>query len=116
MLRTYRTRGHSALALFAGLVRWREWYSSKFPLFLACIAYAALARPAPDRRLLLEMFVLVAILFFYGSYGHLANDLSDREADRIAGKPNLLASFAGQLAWLLVSATAVLGAGLAAPF
>jgi protein O-GlcNAc transferase len=98
----------SPLAFARALVRWSEWYDTKIPLFLVCIYYAALSGSTLDIRLIGNMTILMVTLGIYASFGHIINDFSDREADRRAGKQNLLATLSprGALAFVLLAAAA----------
>jgi 4-hydroxybenzoate polyprenyltransferase len=106
----------SALAFARALVRWDEWYDSKVPLFLVCMYYAALSRPAPGARLLGEMGFLLVLLCAYAAFGHMVNDFSDRRVDRAAGKRKVLATFSEPRARALVLLAALAGPILAVVF
>lgn len=92
-----------------GLVRWDEWRDTKVPLGLVALFYAALATPEPGARLLGEMALLLALLVAYGAFGHMINDYSDRQADRVAGKRNSMGSFAPHRAQALIGLSIALG-------
>jgi protein O-GlcNAc transferase len=104
------------LAFVRALVRWNEWYDSKIAFLLVCIYYAALSQPGPSGRLQAEMVLLLATLCIYAAFGHLVNDFSDREADRVAGKRNALATLSEQKARVLVFVAAGTGIVLAPPY
>ena len=109
--------GHAQPLAFArALVRWNEWYDSKIAFLLLCMYYAALSQPGPSGRLQAEMAFLLAVLCVYAAFGHLVNDLSDREADRVAGKRNVLATLSEQKARVLVLAAGAIGIVLALPY
>ncbi len=76
----------SFVGSFFTVIRWNEWATSKIPLFLACMYYAALARPALDTPVLPEMAGLLLVLCLYAAFGYAVNSISDREADRAGGK------------------------------
>src|SRR5256885_12630977 len=82
----------SAAGFARALVRWNEWYDTKIPMFLVCMYYASLSRPRLDARLAGEICLLTGLLCVYAAFGHMVNDLSDRGADRAAGKRNVLAT------------------------
>jgi 4-hydroxybenzoate polyprenyltransferase len=75
---------------FFTFVRWSAWATSKIPLFLVCIYYAALSRPAPGASVILEMLGLLLILCLYAAFGYAINGLADRRLDRLAGKRDKL--------------------------
>jgi predicted O-linked N-acetylglucosamine transferase (SPINDLY family)/4-hydroxybenzoate polyprenyltransferase len=100
------------LAFARALVRWTEWYDSKIAFLLVCMYYAALAQPGPSGRLQGEMALLLAALCAYASFGHLVNDFSDRQADRVAGKRNVLATLSERNAWALVIVAGAAGLAL----
>lgn len=104
------------LAFARALVRWDEWYDSKIAFLLICMYYAALAQPAPGGQRLAEMAFLLVTLCAYAAFGHLVNDFSDREADRVAGKRNVLATLSDQKGRAWVLGAAVIAGVLALPY
>jgi 4-hydroxybenzoate polyprenyltransferase len=98
---------------FFTFVRWSAWATSKIPLLLACMYYAALSRPALGPAVILEMLGLILILCLYAAFGYAINGLSDRKVDRLAGKPDKL----GEMPEARVQAFfwSVLGAGILVP-
>ena len=88
----------------------------KIAFLLVCIYYAALSQPGPSGGLQAEMALLLAALCVYAAFGHLVNDFSDREADRVAGKRNVLATLSERKARTLVLAAAAVGIALALPY
>jgi cytochrome P450 PksS len=96
------------------LVRWREWCDSKFPLFLACLCYAALRSAHGGLALLADMAALAVLFCLYASYGHLVNDYSDLEADKAAGKRRRLATWNARAARGAIAGSAAATALLAA--
>src|SRR5436190_3746151 len=99
----------SVLAFVRALVRWDEWYDSKVPLFLVCTYYAALVHPKLGAELLGEIALLVVLLCGYASFGHMVNDFSDCDADRAAGKRNLLATLSQSRAAVLTLTAGICG-------
>lgn len=77
----------------AELVRWRDWRATKLTMYFAGMGYAGLVQADPDLALLGRMAALTAILCLFAAFGHLINDYSDLEADRVAGKKRLLADW-----------------------
>jgi len=84
---------HHRITYVAELVRWRDWRASKLTFFLAGMSYAGLVHAAPGLPLLGRMAALTAILCLFAAFGHLVNDYSDLEVDRVAGKKRLLAEW-----------------------
>jgi 4-hydroxybenzoate polyprenyltransferase len=77
----------------AALVRWREWYDSKLPLYLVAMVYVVLQMEHPGVMQAKQMAALLALFCCYAAFGHIVNDYADRDVDRKAGKKRLLASW-----------------------
>jgi cytochrome P450/4-hydroxybenzoate polyprenyltransferase len=91
------------LATLGSIVRWREWYDSKLPLFLVAMFYAVLRTGAIDAAHLRQMAALFVLLCLYAAFGHIINDYADRAADRDAGKRKVLAAWSEPAARLAVA-------------
>jgi len=94
--RAYQVRAdHNPRAVhrLAALVRWREWFDSKLPMFLIAMFYAGLALPNVGIIELGRMGALLVLLCLYAAFGHLINDYSDRAIDLAAGKRRLLSTW-----------------------
>lgn len=61
------------LTTFRELVRWREWYYSKVPLFLVGMVYAVLRMPQPAAAQAIQMAALFVLLCLYVAFGHVVN-------------------------------------------
>ena len=94
--------GQRLLGQLALLVRWTAWGKAKLPVYLVAMCYAVLQFTSPGFHELVDMGILLAILSLYAAFGHMVNDYSDREPDRIAGKLRPLAR------WRAGSAAAVM--------
>ena len=91
------------LAQFGRTVRARGWIYSKFPCFVAGVAYALCHRSASAVRDIGDGFCLVLIFLLLASLGHMANDLRDLDIDRLVGKVRPIArGSARQLQVMLV--------------
>jgi hypothetical protein len=55
------------LATLEEIVRWREWYDSKLPLYLVAMFWSVLATNAADAAHLCLMSALFALLCFYAA-------------------------------------------------
>ena len=91
------------------LVRAQGWIYSKLPCFVAGVAYALCCRSAAVLRDLGDGLCLVLMFLLLASLGHLANDFSDLEIDRLVGKVRAVARWA---AWQLRMMLGLLSLGV----
>jgi 4-hydroxybenzoate polyprenyltransferase len=106
--RTRRTDDAAAPSV-KDLVRLDNWWCAKIPPLLA-IAYVQILSsglgPGPAMLQLASFVLSVACV---AAYGHVVNDLFDREADRRAGKPNAVARLGPGRPVVIAGALAVAG-------
>ena len=99
-----------SVLLLRDLIRWREWYDSKLPVYLVGMFYVALREPDRGAAQLRGMAELVVLLGLYAAFGHIVNDYSDRDADRAAGKKRVIAAWSERRA---IAAMVLPGLGVA---
>jgi 4-hydroxybenzoate polyprenyltransferase len=99
---------------FKRTVRWTDWYG-KIALFMVAMYYAGLRSDLDADRLLLLYGLLLVFACASSCYGYMVNDLFDRSVDRVAGKPNALATLSQPVAIALVAASCALGLIIAIP-
>jgi len=102
-----------SLLAFRHLVRWREWYYSKIPLFFVGMGYATLRVQHPGPAQAGKMAALLVLLCLYAAFGHLINDYADRDIDRAAGKNRLLATWSERTALIAVAIPCIGTVGIA---
>jgi 4-hydroxybenzoate polyprenyltransferase len=85
----------SAFTSLRELVKWDEWYSDKLAFVLAALYYGTLLREHPGSAELVDVVWLLGAVCMLASFGYLVNDFSDRSADRLVGKKNVLANMNG---------------------
>ena len=90
-------------ATLAAIVRWREWYDSKLPLYLVAMFYAVSRATVASESRLGQMAALFVMLCCYAAFGHIINDYADRRADRQAGKSKILATWSEPAARVAVA-------------
>src|SRR4051794_38280639 len=108
-LKNYRVTSSVKRMLFA--VRWREWYASKVPFVWTACAVAAATSPLDDGTVLRRSALVIVFTCLCGAFGHLANDLADREDDRVAGKPSAVADVNPRTKGLAAAGCAVAAIG-----
>jgi len=86
----------------AALVRASLWWSAKLLPLVAAGALAALTAGVPADAGLRRLAAMLASAVCVAAGAHVVNDLSDRAADRLAGKPNLLADAPAWVPMLLL--------------
>jgi 4-hydroxybenzoate polyprenyltransferase len=91
------------------LVRWDDWYDSKLPPVWITLAAAALGSSCTDRDVCLRILTVLFFTCCLATFGHLANDYSDRESDDQAGKKRLAAYLSLGNILFALSATAAAG-------
>lgn len=78
---------------FLQLIRWKDWYNSKLPVFLLAYYYLLLVY----NKVLLEFLILLIPLTIFfcslASFGYMLNDYADQVTDQITGKKNIIGSF-----------------------
>ncbi len=103
-----------SLARVGQLVRAQGWIYSKLPCFVAGVAYALCVRSAGLLRDLGDGLCLVLMFLLLASLGHLANDLSDLEIDRLVGKVRPIARWSARQLQLMIGLLSAGVIGLAA--
>jgi 4-hydroxybenzoate polyprenyltransferase len=96
---------------FLGIFRLSHWWGYIFPPILA-IAYLMQIFSEHD----IKRFVLLLIPFCVSvigtaSYGFIVNDISDKKADKLAGKNNIASKYSNKTLWLLVIASIIVAVG-----
>lgn len=84
--------------------RWREYGTTKAPLFFTATAYVLLKFPQP---VLAAYAIFISVTLFgalYLAFGYMINDYADRDVDRWAGKSNFLGSIGRPQAQMLLAA------------
>lgn len=101
-----------ALARVRAAVRWNEWYASKLPFVWTACAAAAVASPLGDAAVLQRTAAVILFTCLCAAFGHVANDLADRDCDRAAGRLTPVTALSGRAALLVLAAlgAAALGA------
>jgi glycosyltransferase involved in cell wall biosynthesis len=90
-----------------------EWWEHKLAPVLATAYAAAFLTGTTLLDTAGTLALVLAALLPGALYVSVLNDLTDRESDRLAGKPNRLAGRAGGRWWAVVAATLATGAAIA---
>lgn len=90
------------------LVRWDHWYESKIPLFFV-LGYTLLVLHGLDLVSFLYYIRLLLFAISLLAFGYAINDLSDREIDIQAGKPNPFATLPTRYSVIILVALFLLG-------
>jgi 4-hydroxybenzoate polyprenyltransferase len=97
-----------------GVGRVREWWNHKLaPVFGTAYATAYLG-DVPLLDLAAPLAIVLLALVPGAAFVSLLNDLTDRESDRLAGKPNRLSGRSPAVAWAGLLATVAAGGAVAA--
>jgi len=104
---SFRGRVRRAAAATPDAVRWREWYASKVPFVWSAAAWATLASPLSDGEVLRRTAGAIVFTCCCGVFGHLANDVADRDCDRAAGRRTAAARLAPATAAVVLVMCAV---------
>jgi len=91
------------------IARSGNWWNSKIPPVFGLAFGAALVYRVSAWETLAYVVSILTTGMCAGAYGHLINDIFDLEADRKAGKKNVLSSFSPWQRWAFVVITIVGG-------
>lgn len=85
--------GFKNMKKFLKLIRWKDWYNSKLPVFLLAYYYLLLVY----NKVLLEFLILLIPLTIFfcslASFGYMLNDYADQVIDQITKKKNIIGTF-----------------------
>lgn len=104
---------HSGSASITKVARAGEWWEYKLVPIFAVFYATALILGAPLTALWATAILLLAALVPGAVYVSLVNDLTDREEDAAAGKPNRLAGRSAPVIALLLAVPIAIGLGFA---
>jgi 1,4-dihydroxy-2-naphthoate octaprenyltransferase len=90
------------------MVRAPLWWTPKVLPVVAAAALAAITAEVPGRGGVARVLAMVVSALGVAAFAHLVNDLSDREADRRAGKRNAAADASSATTFALLGATLAL--------
>jgi len=99
-----------------GLIRWKDWYDSKPPLFFFAFYYLLLTLYKVDIQHLFSLIFLGIFYISFFSFAYMMNDYFDQSADRIAGKENFLSTLIGWQQTLALSTAFIVGTIALTPF
>ena len=91
------------------VIRWKEWYDSKVPLFFVCFYYLCLKETVVQRHYLRDYTVVLLFACLFLAFGYYINDLSDIEIDKIVGKQKIIHSFSPFIARIIAIVLAFSG-------
>lgn len=97
-------------------MRWKVWGLPKLPVLFSCYLYIVLRLGLLGLDYVIDFFLLVVLLSSYMAFGHLVNDYSDWEADRLAGKMRLLSRLPLRTARIIVTGSLVVTVLATVPF
>lgn len=82
------------MGLFLKIIRYKEWYDSKWNIYFFIFLLFCCRHPELNWGYYLKGLVAVmSFSFFLLAFGYSFNDFSDANEDQIAGKPNQMAHF-----------------------
>ena len=90
------------------MVRAPLWWTPKVLPVVAAAALAAIIAEVPGRAGVARVLAMVGSALGVAAFAHLVNDLSDREADRRAGKRNAAADASDATTFTLLGGTLAL--------
>jgi 4-hydroxybenzoate polyprenyltransferase len=99
-----------------GLIRWKDWYDSKPPLFFFAYYYLLLTYNVVDMQHLFSLIFLGIFYLSFFSFGYMLNDYFDQPTDRIAGKESVLSTLVDWQQILVLSIPFFLGIIVLMPF
>ncbi len=99
-----------------GLIRWREWSTSKLPLIFLVFYYLIIINKNFTSASLLSFFNFVALICLYASLGYMINDFSDRRVDKKVGKQKVITKISPRVAKFVLFSIFLLGILVSLPF
>lgn len=91
----------------ASYLRMGEWIDSKVPMMLGILLYFGCL--APQEAILLPVLALFLYSAMFLAASYVVNDLSDLEADRLAGKKKVIACLPLGAVWLSLAMMLLIG-------